>query len=119
MNGGQIVAESNNSRTIVYIYNASGTKIATYGMTIDEKLAYIRRIRCDNKTIRANWSEADMLREMEYHEAGYRIAVFFGSDPDKKNSLAYRLKHVDFEEEQILKTYFYRFIENLLPWEIN
>ena len=27
MNGGQIVAESNNSRTIVYIYDASGVPI--------------------------------------------------------------------------------------------
>lgn len=27
MNGGQIVAESNNSRTIVYIYDASGAPI--------------------------------------------------------------------------------------------
>ena len=99
--------------------NYTNPESATYGMTIDEKLAYIRRIRCDNETIRANWSEADMLREMEYHEAGYRIAVFFGSDPDKKGSLAYRLKHVDFEEEQTLETYFYRFIGNLLPWEIN
>ena len=99
--------------------NYTDSEAPTYGMTIDEKMAYIRRIRLNNDTIKDNWSEAAMLREMEYHETGYRIAVFFGSDPKKEKSLADRLEHVDFEKEQNFITYFRRFYGNLLPWGVN
>ena len=99
--------------------NYTDSEAPTYGMTIDEKMAYIRRIRLNNDTIKDNWSEAAMLREMEYHETGYRIAVFIGSDPDTEGTWAYRLKHVNFEEEQNFTTYVRRFFGNLLPWGIN
>ena len=99
--------------------NYTDSDAPTYGMTIDEKMAYIRRYRLKNLETAKNWSEAAMLREMEYHETGYRIAVFFGSDPDVNGTLAYSLKHVDFEEEQSFITYLRRFVGNLLPWGIN
>ena len=99
--------------------NYDGEEEPTYGMTTDEKMGFIRKIRNDDSTIKSNWSEADMLREIEYHETGYRIVVFFGSDPDKEGSLADRLEHVNFEEKQNFTTYFRRFFGNLLPWGIN
>ena len=115
----EIVANNNTPAMGEEFSHYDGEEDPTYGMTTDEKMAFIRRIRNNNDTIKSNWSEADMLREIEYHETGYRIAVFFGSDPNKEDSLADRLEHVNFEKEQTFKTYFRRFFGNLLPWGIN
>ena len=73
---------------------------------------------CDNNPViktTQNWSEAEMLRELNYHEDAYPIVVFFGSDPNVDNSWADRLEHVDFEKEQTFTTYLRRFLGNMIP----
>ena len=95
----------------------SGRNDPTYGMTDDEQIAYIRKIRENNLDIANNWTEAEMLRELRYHESAYFISVnLLGSDPEVEGSLAYRLKHVDYESEQTFETYLRRVIGNLLTW---
>ena len=95
----------------------SEEKDPTYGMTDDEQIAYIRKIRENNSDIANNWTEAEMLRELRYHESAYYISVnLFGSDPKEEGSLAYRLKHVNYEIEQTLETYLRRIFGNLLTW---
>ncbi len=91
----------------------SGT---TYGMTMGKRISYIRRVRADNENLFRNWSEADMLREMVYHDEALDIFTFFGSDPNNTKSKAHQAKWVDFESKQNFKTYFRRFIGNLAPW---
>ena len=91
-------------------------KETTAMMSRDEQIAYIRRIRQDNPVIAENWSEAQMIRELRYHEALLPIATLFGSDPSEEGSLAFRLNHVGFEEEQTFKTYFRRIIGNVVAF---
>lgn len=87
----------------------SGTDI---GLSREQKLSYIRRIRATNETLAENWTEGQMLREMEYHERGYRLFKVFG----ESFSLVDRFKKTDFEEQQTFKSYFYRFIGNTFFW---
>jgi RHS repeat-associated protein len=89
---------------------------STYGMSNEEKVSYIRRIRQEDENLASNWSEADMLREMWYHDRGYELTTFFGSDPSVEGSLSYRFNHVHFESEQTFLTYLYRFAGNLAFW---
>ena len=86
------------------------------GMSITMKIAYIRQARQDDPEISQNWTEAEMLREMMYHEAAYHIAVFFGINPEEEDSLADRLRHTDFEVPQTLDTYLKRILGNTIPW---
>ena len=51
-----------------------------------------------------------MLREFNYHDKWYYFTKFFGSDENKKDSLANRFKYVDSETEQTFSTYVKRFI---------
>ncbi len=96
--------------------NLSDPEGDTHNLSEDKKIAYIRAYRENhNDTFSKNWTESEMLREMEYHEKFYKIVVFLGSDPDKEGSLADRLEHVDFEENQTLKTYLRRFFGNVIP----
>ena len=88
----------------------------TYGMSHEKRLAYIRRIRLEDPEISKNWTEAEMMREMTYHDSMYEIFVLFKSDPSQKGTYAYRTKHVDFEKEQTTKTYLRRFIGNIAWW---
>ena len=53
---------------------------------------------------------------MKNHDASYEIFVFFGSDPNKEGTYAYRTKYVDFESEKTFKTYLFRFVGNIIPW---
>ena len=96
-------------------YKADDTP--TYGLSTQEKVAYIKAYRDDaeNEKTTQNWSEAEMLRELNYHEDAYPIVVFFGSDPNVDNSWADRLEHVDFEKEQTFTTYLRRFLGNMIP----
>ena len=91
----------------------SNPDATTAGMTKDEQIAYIRRKRQDDSEIAKNWTEAQMLRELRYHEKLLPVVEFFGSDRSEDGSLAYRLNHVDFEPEQTFETYFRRIIGNV------
>ena len=87
----------------------SGTDI---GLSREQKLSYIRRIRATNETLAENWTEGQMLRKMEYHERVYRLFKVFG----ESFSIVDRFKKTDFEERQTFKSYFYRFIGNTFFW---
>lgn len=89
------------------IYGSIGN---TTGLSIEEQIAFIRYVRNVNPKIAENWSEADMLRELQYHERGYYLCEKIG-DPFKYCG---NLIKVDYEEEQNFKTYFRRFFGNLL-----
>ena len=89
---------------------------STCGMSNEERLAYVRKIRIDNPNIANNWTEAEMLRELEYHDDACQVLVLFKADVTKKGTLAYQLNHVDFEVEQTSTTYTRRFIGNIIPW---
>lgn len=118
-----VVAESNN-----YVedndveamdkerYDEINETQCTYGLTREEKLAYIRAYRNDSSKDSSDWSEAEMLREYTYHDRGYKTVTFFGSNPEEKNSLADRFEYVNFEEKQTFRTYFYRYIGNCMFW---
>lgn len=82
----------------------------TLGLSQEEKLAYIRGLRKQSSSLSKNWSEAEMLREFNYHDKWYYFTKFFGSDENKKDSLANRFKYVNFETEQTFSTYVKRFI---------
>jgi hypothetical protein len=51
----------------------------------------------------------------QYHDKIYEIVVFFGFDPDEKNSLADRAEYTDFEKEQGVQTYVFRILGNAIP----
>ncbi len=103
--------------TETYVANSTaeaknfGNVDETYSMTREDAMSYIRYLRKNNSTLRENWTEGEMLREWEYHKRSYPFLRVFG---EEKDSLGGRAKTVDFEEEQNGKTYFYRFIGNLL-----
>ena len=94
-------------------------KESTCCMSREEQIAYIRKVRLNaikaEKNWVNNWTEGEMLRELIYHEKGYRIAVFLGFDPNEKDSLANRLKYVNYEEEQNFISYFFRIVGNAIP----
>ena len=82
----------------------------TTGLTTEDKIAYIRRFREQKPEISKKWTESQMLREMNYHDAAYKISeglwnVFGISDNCIK---------VDFEGDVNMKTYIFRIIGNLL-----
>ena len=81
-------------------------------MTDSEQIAYIRRVRENNSKIYSNWTEAQMLRELRYHEKGYDILTSINISFNKKDEVTYQLNHVDFEEKQNFKTYARRIIAN-------
>ena len=93
----------------------------TSGLTRDEQLAYVRKYRDNilndedpnNDEFINNWSEADMMREIVYHDRGYRFLDFFGWE---NTSVGKRLKYVNFEPDQNFKTYARRFVGNLMFW---
>ena len=89
---------------------------STYGMSLEEKMSYIKKIRLIDTKIAENWSEAEMLREITYHDSMFELMIFLGKNPNEKGTLAYQANHVDFEKEQTFKTYFRRFIGNAIPW---
>ena len=59
------------------------------------------------------WTEAEMLREMLYHDRLYRMFEFFGFE---ELGWAQQAKIVDFEEEQTFSTYLKRSIGNMAFW---
>ena len=88
----------------------------TYGLSREDKLAYIRAYMNDPETDSSKWSEAEMLREFEYHDRGYELVILLGSDPNEKGSFANRFKYVNFEENPNWQTLVYRYIGNLMFW---
>ena len=89
---------------------------STYGLSTEEKIAYIRRFRIEKPKIAANWTEAQMLREFNYHDRGYELAILLGSDPTVENTYAFRFNHVDFEKKQTFETYLFRIVGNCMFW---
>ena len=86
-------------------------------MTMDEKVAYIRKLRAlDDSDLAQNWTEGEMIRELSYHESASEFLSLFGCDTSVKDSIPYRLNHVDYESEQTFLTYLFRFIGNAIPW---
>ena len=84
-------------------------------MTEEERIAYIRRTREiweEKKDQRFDeWTEAEMLREITYHDKAYRIVDFLGLED---TGLGDSLISVDFEEKQTAITYIRRIIGNIL-----
>ena len=87
----------------------------TSNMTEEERIAYIRRTREiweEKKDQRFDeWTEAEMLREITYHDKAYRIVDFLGLED---TDLGERLRYVNFEEKQTAITYVYRIIGNMI-----
>ena len=79
-------------------------------MDIIDSIAYIRKVREKNQLIAENWTEAEMLRELQYHQKGYYISEFL-VDPFRYSD---NLVKVDFEEDKKFMTYFKRYIGNCL-----
>ncbi|MBO7305067.1 MAG: hypothetical protein J6V09_07600, partial [Clostridia bacterium] len=63
----------------------------TTGLSRDEQPAYVRKVReeslkdkdASNDRLTANWTEAEMMREIVYHDRGYRLLKFFGLEDTK------------------------------------
>lgn len=85
---------------------------STAGMTDSEQIAYIRKVRETDSDIRSNWTEAQMLRELRYHEKGYDIITSINFSFYKKDEFTNQLNHVNFEPKQTFKTYARRIIAN-------
>ena len=93
----------------------------TSNLSTEEQIAYERRVRENwlNDDINSNdymvneWSEADMVREIKYHDRAYQILVFIGLE---NTTLATRAKSVDFEPKQNAQTYIFRIIGNAMIW---
>lgn len=89
------------------------------GLTKDEQLAYVRKVRevwmTDddpyNDYMLDEWSEADMVREIAYHDSMYQIFSEMGLD---QITLAKQARFVHFESQQNYKTYARRNIGNLV-----
>ncbi len=95
------------------IINLTFTYIdGTVGMSRDEKLLYIRYLKEKEPYNYRNWTEAQMMREFEYHDRGYALTSIFGNPFGFTN----RFEKVDFEEDQKPCTYFYRTIGNMMFW---
>ena len=77
-------------------------------MTRDQQLAYVRRIRQGDDKIANNWTEAEMMREIVYHDRGYRLMRAFGLEETETGE---RLSFVDFEEEKRSKLIFLECLE--------
>ena len=92
----------------------------TSGMTDEEQVAYIRKQReiwgapsSKEADKLNNWSEADMLRELKYHDRAYRFLNAIGLGNSEWGE---RAKLVNFETEQTFVTYALRNIGNLMLW---
>ena len=93
----------------------------TSGLSREEQIAYIRKYRerilsdnnVENDQVVKNWSEADMLREIVYHDRAYRFLKWIGLEDIQWGKQS---KVVDFEEEQTFTTYFKRAIGNMMFW---
>ena len=89
------------------------------GLTKDEQLAYVRKVRevwmTDddpyNDYMLDEWSEADMVREIAYHDSMYQIFSEMGLE---QITLAKQARFVDFESQQNFKTYARRNVGNLV-----
>ena len=95
------------------IYKEKEEKTDTSNMTEEERIAYIKKKReeWNNKPILNEWTEAEMLREITYHDKAYRIVDFLGLE---KTTLGERLRYVNFEEKQTAITYVFRIIGNMI-----
>ena len=85
----------------------------TSGLTNEQQLAYIRDVRSKDKIVADNWSEAEMMREIAYHDRGYRFLKSIGLG---NCELAEKLRWVGFEKKQTFITYLRRFLGNLMFW---
>ena len=89
----------------------------TSNLTREEQIAFVRRQRevwAEDEELSYlldEWSEADMLREIAYHDRAYRALDAWGLG---KTDLAERAKKVDFESTQNWLTYTLRSIGNML-----
>ena len=89
------------------------------GLTKDEQLAYVRKVRevwmTDddpyNDYMLDEWSEADMVREIAYHDSMYHIFSEMGLE---QIHMAKQARFVDFESQQNFKTYARRNVGNLV-----
>lgn len=81
--------------------------------TNDQKLSYIRACKKYDEEKYKNWSEAQMLREFNYHNQFYSLTSVFSPYLDGLNE---RARHVDFEKEQTVETYILRYIGNCAFW---
>ena len=101
-------------------YNVITNSEDTSGMTRDEQLSYVRKTRevwqngneASQKLV-DEWSEADMIREIVYHNRAYRLLKRIGPED---TGLGNRVKMVNFENEQNFETYLRRFAGNLMFW---
>ncbi len=93
---------------------------STAGMTNEQQIAYVRKLKeIDSKKKipeLTQWSEAQMLRELRYHEVGLSVVIAFGGDPTIQGTRAYQLNHVDFEKNKNLETYIRLIIGNVITW---
>ena len=86
----------------------------TTGLNREDKLAYIRRYLIENPEYADYWSEAQMLREFEYHDRVYNISYnWLGISNDESPSS--NTIYVDFEKPQTIRTYVFRFFGNMIP----
>ena len=107
------------AENIKYVSELSDTK------TQIEYIKYLKQNDADNEY--ANWTEAEMLREIKYHYTLFQVVLFFDPNAiEKIESLEYseesfqnRVSKVNFESEQTTTTYIRRFIGNgLVSWEV-
>ena len=90
-------------------------------LTREEQLAYVRKYREEilsdddksNDVIVSNWTEAEMMREIVYHDLGYRLFEWLGLEQTEEGQ---QFKYVDYEPEQNFRTYYRRLIGNCFMW---
>lgn len=81
--------------------------------TNEQKLRYIRACKKYDEEEYENWSEAQMLREFDYHNQFYYASSIDLPCLAGNNESA---GHVDFEKDQTAKTYIRRYIGNFLTF---
>ena len=93
----------------------------TCGLSDKEKVAYIKRAKllkgADGKLVYTDWSEAEMLREMNYHDSAYRFLFFAKNFSSRMEKYVTQAKYADFEKNQNAKTYLFRFVGNTISWQ--
>ena len=78
-------------------------------------VAYIEMYRNADDKIAAGWTEAQMLRELQYHNRAYDLLTSLpqiGPIP----GLVEQASIVDFEEKQDAVTYLKRIVGNVMFW---
>ena len=89
----------------------------TTGLTLEEEIAFVKRQRIvwaekdETRHLLDEWTEAEMLREISYHNNVYSFLSFLGLE---ECDWAESAKLVEFESNQNFKTYARRAIGNLL-----